>query len=134
VAQQRYLQGLHRATTRHGSVAAGDEHGSGPSLGVPQGRAAATVQQAGVVYVSDQGDERIQSGEPLGVPGFARGSQSRQRDADDVRETAPRLSPRACHAVAPRDQGAVGYLSRGTVVGESCYPPGERSDICWWSV
>jgi hypothetical protein len=97
---------------------------------------ASTVQQAGVIYVGDQGHERIQAGEPLGVPGFSRASQSRQRDADDVWETASRLSPRARYAVVSRDQGAVRHLGRGTAVGEGRHPPGEcryirRWGVCW---
>jgi hypothetical protein len=94
------------------------------------------VQQAGVIYVGDQGDERIQAGEPLRVPGFARSPQSRQCDADNVWETASRLSPRTRHAVAPRDQGAVRHLGRGTAVGERRHPSGEcryirRWGVCW---
>jgi hypothetical protein len=77
VAQQRHLQQSHRATTRHGCITADRHHRSGPGLGVPQGGTAAAVQQAGVINVGDQGYERVQSGEPLGVPSFARGSQGR---------------------------------------------------------
>jgi hypothetical protein len=92
------------------------------------------VQQAGVIYVGDQGDERIQAGELLGVPSFARGSQNRQRDVDDVWETASRLSPRARHTVAPRDQGAMRRLGRGTAIGEGDHPSGERRYIRRWGV
>jgi hypothetical protein len=94
------------------------------------------VQQAGVIHVGDQGYERVQSGEPLGVPSFARGSQCRQRDADDVLETASRLSSRTSHTVAPCDQGAMRHLGRGTAIGEGGHPPGERRyirrrGVCW---
>jgi len=103
-------------------------------LGGPQGGTAATVQQASVIYVRDQGYERMQSGEPLGVPSFARGSQNRQCDADDVWETASRLSPRARHTVAPRDKGAMRRLGRGTAIGEGDHPSGERRYIRRWGV
>jgi hypothetical protein len=136
VAQQRRLQRPHRATSRRGNVAPNREHRSGPGLGVLQRRAAATVQQAGVIYAGDQSDERVKSGEPLGVSSLARGSQGWQRDVDDVWETASRLSPRARHTVATRDQGAVRCLGGGVTVGEGRYPPGERRyirqwDTCW---
>lgn len=75
--QQRRLQRPQCATTRRGGVTARIEHRSGPGLGVPQSRTAATVQQTGVVYVGDQRDERVQTGEPLGAPCFAGRPQSR---------------------------------------------------------
>jgi hypothetical protein len=82
-------------TTRYGSATAGSEHRTGSGLGILQGSMTTAMQQAGIVDVDDQCDERVQAGALLGTPGGAGGSQGRQRCPNDVRETAPGLSPRA---------------------------------------
>ena len=83
--------------------------------------------------MGDEGDERVQAGELLGASCSTGTSQGRQRDADDVRETLPRLPPCPRHAVAhprpgnretPRegrtDQGAATRpASAATSVGEA---------------
>src|SRR5918995_4842811 len=112
MTQQRRFQQPQRPTTRYGSATAGGEHCTGSGLGILQGIMTTAMQQAGIVDVDDQGNQRVQSGALLGTPGGAGGSQDRQRDANNMRETAPCLSSRACYAVAPRNPRAVRPLVR----------------------
>src|SRR3990170_1912138 len=126
MTQQRRFQQPQRTTTRCGSATAGSEHCTGSGLGILQGSMTTAMQQAGIVDVDDQGDKRVESGTLLGTSGGAGGPQGRQRDANDVRETTLGLSPRAYHAIAPRDQRAVRRLVWRVPVRKGRYPPSER--------
>jgi hypothetical protein len=95
-------------------------------LGILQGGMTTAMQQAGIVDVDDQGNKRVKSGALLGTPGGAGGSQGRQRDSNNVWETAPGLSSRACHTVVPLDPRAVRRLVWRVPVGKGRHPPGER--------